>query len=269
MYIIINTTKDMRNVIPSINFEKETGKITEFIRSTFKKTGFKKVMLGVSGGIDSATVLYLLRKTLLPENIFITHLHYFQPQPFISKLICSHLQIPLQNQFILSIKKTVDELVKLLQTNDQSGDGRIRVGNIMARVRMLIIYDLAKKHNALVCGTENKSEHLLGYFTRFGDAASDLEPITHLYKTQVYEFAKYLRVPDEIIKSKPTAGLWNGQTDEGEFGFTYQEADQVLNLYFDKKLKPEEITKRGFKNARKIIRFALKNSFKHQVPYTI
>jgi NAD+ synthase len=139
----------------------------------------------------------------------------------------------------------------------------------MARVRMILLYDLAKKHNALVCGTENKSEYLLGYFTRFGDAASDFEPIQHLYKTQVYQLASSLGVPKNIIKKTPTAGLWHGQTDEGEFGFSYKEADEVLFYYYDKKLKLEEIKNKGFKNAEKIIKFSLKNSYKHHAPYTL
>jgi len=146
---------------------------------------------------------------------------------------------------------------------------RIRLGNIIARVRMIILFDLAKKHNALVCGTENKSEKLLGYFTRFGDAASDIEPISHLYKTQVRELANYLKLPQKIIEAKPTAGLWPGQTDEGEFGFTYQEADNVLSLYFDKKISTKKIRSLGYKNALKILAFAKKNSFKEKVPYLL
>lgn len=146
---------------------------------------------------------------------------------------------------------------------------KVRLGNVMARVRMMVLYDLAKKLNAIVCGTENKSEYYLGYFTRFGDAASDFEPIAHLYKTQVYQLAKYLGVPKEFIDKTPTAGLWPGQTDEGEFGFTYKEADAVLQLYFDKKLNLAEIKKRGFKNAEKIIARVLKNEYKHQTPYLI
>src|SRR5258708_26883046 len=115
-------------------------------------------------------------------------------------------------------------------------------------MRMIILYDLAKKYKALVCGTENKSENLLGYFTRFGDQASDIEPIEHLYKTQVYQLAKYLNLPDAIITQQPSAGLWQGQTDEGQFGFTYEEADQVLFLHFEKKLVVEIIEKLGFTN---------------------
>lgn len=139
----------------------------------------------------------------------------------------------------------------------------------MARARMVILYDLAKKHQALVCGTENKSEFRLGYFTRFGDEASDFEPIQHLYKTQVYQLAKYLNIPKNIILQVPTAGLWEGQTDEGEFGFSYKEADIVLYLYFDKGKAISQIITKGFPNAQKIIDRAKANSFKHHLPYRI
>ena len=112
---------------------------------------------------------------------------------------------------------------------------KVRLGNLMARSRMLLMYDLARQHNALVCGTENKSEHYLGYFTRFGDAASDLEPLTHLYKTQVRLLAQHLALPAVFWQKAPSAGLWAGQTDEAELGFTYQQADQVLFQLIDRK----------------------------------
>jgi NAD+ synthase len=134
---------------------------------------------------------------------------------------------------------------------------------------MIVLFDLAKKYNALVVGTENKSENLLSYFTRFGDQASDIEPIEHLYKTQVYELAKHLGVPKEIIKQNPSAGLWANQTDEGEFGFTYAEADQVLYLAVEKHMSVEEITAQGYPNAEKILAWRERNLFKHKTPYTL
>lgn len=100
----------------------------------------------------------------------------------------------------------------------------------------MILFDQAKKYNALVCGTENKSEHLLGYFTRFGDQASDIEPIIHLNKTQVYQLACFLNLPQAVINQLPNANLWRNQIDEKEFGFSYQEGDPVLYLFFEKKI---------------------------------
>lgn len=264
----------------NVNSSQEKEKIVRFIRDTLQKTKIQNVVLGLSGGIDSATSLYLLKQSIPKENIIVAHLHYFEPL----NLEVLTNDLPKENVLNISIKEIVDTCVNQLSIR-HSGLPRIRsprdtrdtldthdtlrFGNIAARVRMIILYDLAKKYNALVCGTENKSEHLLGYFTRFGDEASDFEPIMHLYKTQVYELAKYLNVPNEIINIQPTAGLWPGQTDEKELGFTYFEADQILHLYFDKKLTLEEIKKKGFPNTQKIISRVKSNEYKHHVPYSI
>lgn len=264
-----------------IDPKKEVQKITKFIKNTLKKEGFEKVVIGLSGGIDSATSLYLLKKSIPKENIIVSHLYYFEPlnlEPII-------YGIPTENIHNFSIKTVVDGIFHLLHLRgtdkgvrlldrrggrmDSSEVDRVRLGNITARIRMIMFYDLAKKNNALVCGTENRSEHLLGYYTRFGDEASDFEPIKHLYKTQVYQLAGFLNVPKSIIEQEPTAGLWLGQTDEGQFGFTYKEADQVMRLYFDKKESVNEIEQKGFKNAQKIIDFCQKNAYKYNVPYTI
>lgn len=246
--------------LPSIDPKTETKKITSFIKETLKKEGFKNAVIGVSGGIDSITSLYLLVKTIPVKNIFPVYLYYFSSSFRPINELFDSVGIPLENRNIISIKSAVDVF---------GSRSRVRLGNIMARVRMIFLYDLAKKHNALVCGTENKSEHLLSYFTRFGDEASDFEPIRHLYKTQVNQLANYLNVPKSVIQQKPTAGLWAGQTDEGDFGFTYKEADQVLYLYFEKELSVEQIKKQGFKNAKKIIEWSKKNFYKHHTPYTL
>jgi len=248
----------------------ENKKILNFIKNTLSNTGIKNVVLGMSGGIDSTVALYLLKEYLLPENIFIAHLYYKENHFNKIEKILNDFKIPTNNITLFSIEQIVAKFAHSLKI--EPGDnqlGKIRIGNICARIRMTILYDLAKKNKALVCGTENRSEKLLGYFTLHGDQASDIEPIQHLYKTQVVHLAKYLNIPEQIITQKPTAGLWTGQTDESEFGFTYQEADQVLYLYFNKKEDLEEIEKKGFKNARKIIDFAKKNSFKHRTPYII
>src|SRR6266404_9567457 len=123
-------------------------------------------------------------------------------------------KIPTKNIHHISIKEPVDAVIAL-QHIEANESNKVRIGNIAARMRMIVLYDLAKQYNALVCGTENKSENLLGYFTRFGDQASDIEPIEHLYKTQVYQLAAYLKIPAAVINQEPSAGLWLGQTDEG------------------------------------------------------
>lgn len=279
----------------SLNPKKETKKIVSFLKQIQKKTKKEKVVLGLSGGIDSATTLTILTKTYKKKNIFIVYLPYQMPffkifdKTFqkIKKLL-NQLKISEKNFFIIPLKNPADKLFDIAKTIDKKGldkiicdikecftcpntdyTNKVRAGNILARLRMIILFDIAKKLDALVCGTENKSENLLGYYTRFGDAASDIEPISHLYKTEVFQLAKYLKVPKEIIEAQPTAGLWENQTDEGEFGFSYKEADLLLYQLFDLKKPLKKIDKKAFPNLKKIISFIKKNQFKKQVPYLI
>lgn len=259
----------------TINPSLEKDKITSFIKTVLMKQGFQKVVIGLSGGIDSETSFYLLKQAIAPQNIIVAHLYYFESQIKEINAILEQARIPKENIYELSIAPMVSTFevglrpYRAFGLRHTSKVNRVRLGNIMARVRMIVLFDIAKKYKALVCGTENKSEALLGYFTRFGDEASDFEPIQHLYKTQVYQLARALNVPQEIINKAPTAGLWSGQTDENEFGFSYKEADNVMYLYFEKKLSIQNIAKKGYPNAQKIIDFVKKNSFKHHLPYTI
>ncbi len=248
----------------SIRPEYEIKRIVNSLKRIKRKTGIEKVVVGMSGGIDSTTVFYLLKKVYSPENIYPAILNFYPKDNNPTKKILGEAGIPKNNVLDMSIKPMVDEFDKRLLI-----DSKVRKGNLMARTRMIVLFDLAKKVNGIVSGTENKTEKLLGYYTRFGDSASDFEPISHLYKTQVYELAKYLGVPGKIVKAAPTAGLWAGQTDEKEFGFTYKEADQVLHLYHDKRINSEKIKKMGFKNADKIIGRSLSNRFKLLVPYKL
>jgi len=251
-----------------IDPEFEKKRITTFIAETLKKTGFHRVALAVSGGIDSATSLNLLSKTISPKNIFVTHLYYFDSSIKLFKTAIAGLGIPQKNILLSPITALIDALGLLRGINEPSNDVEyVRRGNMMARLRMILLYDFARQHNALVCGTENRSEYHLGYFTRFGDAASDFEPLHHLYKTQVHDLAQYLGVPEKIRITPPTAGLWKNQTDENELGFSYEEADPVLYLYFDKKHTLEEIKKQGYSKVKEIVEFAIKNGFKQEVPY--
>lgn len=242
--------------LPSINPKQETEKIVNFLKKTFKEQKIDKVVLGLSGGIDSTVALYLLKKTLPLKNIYVVQMDYYLKQK---------VSLPIKNANLIfsPIKKIVDITAEKLQITDP-----VRFGNIMARTRMMILFDLAKKLNALVSGTENKSERLLGYFTRFGDSASDIEPLSHLYKTQVRQLADYLKVPKEIINQSPSAGLWEGQTDEKEFGFSYKEADQVLYLVDGRHIDIKKI-KIQFPNAEKIIKRMKNNQFKLKTPYSL
>lgn len=219
----------------SIDPKKITNELVDFIKNAFQKAGFTKAVIGVSGGVDSATSHELAVRALGKENV----LAYFLPYKKIA---------PIVEEF-LSFDPTIDKL---------------RRGNVMARVRMTILFDQAKKHRALVVGTENKTEHILGYFTRFGDEASDIEPLRNLYKTQVYQLAKFLKIPESILNKPPTADLWEGQTDEGEFGFTYAMADEVLYQLYDLKKKKVDGVDRAV--VAKVKAWIDRNSFKHNLP---
>lgn len=258
----------MNKHLLTINPEQEKERIVTFLRETYIAQGIEHAVIGLSGGIDSSVSLYLIKEVLPPENIHVTHMYYFKPVFSAIEKSVKQFGIPQENIHVVSIKDAVDAAAKIngVTTDDED---KVRIGNISARMRMIVLFDLAKKHNALVVGTENKSENLLSYFTRFGDQASDIEPIEHLFKTQVYELAKYLGVPKEIIKQNPSAGLWVNQTDEGEFGFTYAEADQVLFLAVEKNMPIEEIIKKGYPNAESILAWRERNLFKHKTPYTL
>lgn len=258
----------MNKDLLKINPQEEKEKIVAFLKKTFENQQITKAVIGISGGIDSATSFALLTETLNPEDIIVAHMYYFESNFTHMESVIMQKKIPRENIYHITIKEPVDELIKL-QNIETTESNKIRIGNIAARMRMIILYDLAKKVNGLVCGTENKSENLLGYFTRFGDQASDIEPIEHLYKTQVYQLAEHLGLPEEIIKQEPSAGLWIGQTDEGQFGFTYEEADQVFYLHFEKQQTVEEIEKQKLKNAKKILDWHKQNLFKHETPYTL
>ena len=265
------------SIIPS----KTAHQLVNFIKKTLNSSGFSKLVIGLSGGVDSATSIALAVKAIGAANIYPGVFPYGEMNEegvVDTGLILEKFQIPLKNITKIDIKSLVDPVIVVssrpgLEREQTKGPALIdlRRGNIMARMRMILLYDLSKKCNALVLGTENKTEYLLGYFTRFGDEASDIEPIINLYKSQVKELATYLGVPWEIIEKPPTAGLWQGQTDEGEFGFTYEEAEQILYLWHDKKYTKEAIIKNGFNKdiVEKVIKRVADNNFKHNLPYTL
>lgn len=208
-----------------INCKAETNRIVKFIRETFKEKGFKRAVLGISGGIDSAVVCALLVKALGKENIYGVLLpDGEQVDIYDSYLVCKKFGV---GHSEINISSARNDLMNRLIVPG-ARNSAVRVGNIKARVRMICLYDLSYMWNALVVGTGNKTELQLGYFTLYGDGACALEPIGHLYKTQVRQLAKYLKVPKRIIDKAPSAGLWEGQTDEKELGMTYKQMDELL-----------------------------------------
>ncbi|MBU4310984.1 NAD+ synthase [bacterium] len=225
-----------------IDTKRVKEKIVTFIRKQVKGARLSKVVIGLSGGVDSSTVAYLAKDALGRENVYGVILPYkttSKEDVEDAKEIIKTLGI---NLVEIKITPVVDSLLSSLKDTD-----KIRKGNIMARARMIALYDQAAKYKALVLGTSNKTELLLGYFTKYGDGGVDIEPLGNLYKTQVRQLAKDLGIPERIIKKVPTAGFWPGQTDEGELGFTYEEADKLLYHMLDEKKNDEELIELGFK----------------------
>ncbi len=246
----------------------EIGEIVLFLQKTFAAAAKKNAVIAVSGGIDSALSLSLLVKAMPKEQIWPILLPYERQNMEDAEAILDFWQIPVENRRTLNIASMVDAACKSLQV--ESSD-QLRKGNLMARARMMAVFDYAKSKDALVVGTENKSEHYLGYFTRFGDEASDLEPLLTLYKTQVRQLARELNLPEVFLEKAPSAGLWQNQSDEQEFGFSYELADQVLAYLIDQKVPKNEIfnlfPKEQQELATKVLQRVDSVAFKHQVPY--
>ena len=226
-----------------INVDLVQKKLVNFIRRKVTAAGFSRVVVGISGGVDSATVAYLCAEALGNLSVLGVMMPYKKAADKktldFDKLLVGELKIRSE---VIDIAPMIDAYFRNIPRAD-----KIRRGNKMARERMTILYDKAKEFNGLVVGTGNKTELLLGYCTRYGDAACDLNPLAGLYKMQVYQLAEKLGVPEPIINRAPSAGLWPGQTDEGELGMTYKEIDRLFHYMVDKKFSTARLIKVGFK----------------------
>ena len=246
-----------------LNLKEVHSELVEFLRESFKKAGFSKAVLGLSGGIDSALVAYLLRDALGKENVLAIMMPYKSSNPDSlnhAKLVVEDLGI---NSKTIEIADMIDAYFK----NEKEATS-LRMGNKMARERMSILFDYSSKENALVVGTSNKTEIYLGYSTQFGDSACALNPIGDLYKTNIWDLSRYLKIPDELIEKKPSADLWEGQTDEQEMGLTYKEADQVLYRMLEENKKVEEVLAEGFNKdlVDNIVRRMNRSEYKRRMP---
>jgi NAD+ synthase len=225
----------------SINTELAEKIITGFIRTELHRVGIRRTVLGVSGGIDSALSLYLSARALGPENVLAMRMPYKTSAPD----TLADAQTMIDDLGVQSLTVEITDMVDPLINHYEDMD-RQRAGNIMARMRMIVLYDQSVAFNALVMGTSNKTELLLGYSTVFGDSAAALQPIGDLYKAQVRQLAAALGVPQAVIDKAPSADLWQGQTDEGELGFTYEEVDKLLYLLVDQRYRPADCVAEGF-----------------------
>lgn len=237
--------------------------LTGFIKSELNRVGFKRTLMGLSGGIDSAVSLYLSAKALGPENVLAVRMPYKTSPPDTLEDAQTMIDDLGVQSMTLEITDMVDPLI-----NHYGNMDKVRAGNIMARMRMIILYDQSVAFNGLVMGTSNKTEMLLGYSTIYGDSAAALQPIGDLYKTQVRQLARHLGVPGEVIQKAPSADLWQGQTDEGELGFTYERVDQLLYLLVDQRYRPENCVEEGFEQAfvERVVRMMRRNHFKRIMP---
>ncbi|HET9209277.1 MAG TPA: NAD+ synthase [Thermoanaerobaculia bacterium] len=236
--------------------------LTSFIRDAVETSGTQGVVVGLSGGVDSSLSAALAARALGPERVHGFLLPYRTSSPESerdARAVAEYLGIPHR---AIAISPMVDAYFEM--EPDAPAERR---GNKMARERMTILFDQAKKLDALVLGTSNKTEILLGYSTVFGDNASSLNPLGDLYKCQIWQLSRHLGLPAQVIDKAPSADLWPGQTDEGELGFSYETADEVLYLLFDLGLRPEEIAARGYEErvVRRIVSLEQRFRFKRRL----
>lgn len=219
--------------------------LTSFIRDAVETSDTSGVVVGLSGGVDSSLSAALAVLALGPERVHGFLLPYRTSNPASeqdARTVAEHLGVPHR---VIDISPMIDAYFQMEAETEADADP-MRRGNKMARERMTILFDQAKKRNALVLGTSNKTEILLGYSTVFGDNASSLNPLGDLYKAQIWQLSRHLGLPSAVIDKAPSADLFPGQTDEGDLGFDYLTADEVLYLLFDEGLRPEEVVARGY-----------------------
>lgn len=238
--------------------------IGEFIRAQLDQAGFEKVLLGLSGGIDSALVAYLAAEAIGPRNVLAVLMPYRTSSPgsrHDAEAVVADLECASE---VVDISAIVDGYFE----DGRSDATPLRRGNFMARARMMVLYDHSVTWGGLVIGTGNKTETLIGYSTLWGDSASAFNPIGDLYKSQIRQLSVAIGVPEAIITKAPSADLWPGQTDEEEVGFSYAEVDRILYRLVDRRLSLDEVVADGFERelVERVDRMVAGSEFKRQVP---
>ncbi len=247
----------------ALNMRMVRSMLIQFIKDELNNAGFTKAVIGLSGGIDSAVSTYLAVEALGAKNVLVVMMPYKTSSPE-SK---ADAEIIVKDLGIRSTLVDITSMVEPLFESQKISDN-LRKGNIMARQRMIVLYDLSQKEQSLVIGTSNKTESMLGYGTLYGDMACAINPLGDLYKTHIWDLAEELGISKKIIQKKPTADLWQGQTDESELGFSYREADRLLYFMVDERRTDEELEGLGFAksfilNVRRKIQI---NQFKRRPP---
>jgi len=234
-----------------------------FVKTEVERTGLHRVVLGLSGGIDSALAAYIAVRALGPSGVVGVLMPYRTSSPSSVK----DAEAVVGALGIVAERFEISELVDVFSA--KAGNvGPRRLGNVMARVRMLVLYDRSVEHDALVLGTSNKTELLLGYGTIHGDLASALNPLGDLYKTQVRELSKALHVPRAILDKPPSADLWPEQTDERDLGASYDELDRILALLVDARVSPGTVVAKGFRRETvlRVRKQIMRSQFKRRLP---
>jgi NAD+ synthase len=232
---------DIMNFDWTIPPEEAASQCVTFVRDTLATTGFDSVVIGLSGGIDSAVAAALAVKAVGAEHVRGVYLPYRASDP----ASLADAQVVAAS---LGIKTELHDITPMADAflADTPQDALLRRGNVMARCRMVVLYDISARDRSLVLGTGNRTETLLGYATLHGDAAFALNPLGDLYKQEVRALAQYLELPDVVLTKAPSADLWEDQTDEDELGYTYAEADQVLHHMIDEGLGTQQLQTLGF-----------------------
>ena len=215
--------------------------LTGFVDNEVRKAGFERVVVGLSGGVDSALSAFLAAEALGPQNVWAI----LMPYRTSSSESVEHARLVVNTLGVHSLTVDITPMVDAYFAGFPDAD-HMRRGNKMARERMTILFDHSARLAGLVLGTSNKTELLLGYGTLHGDMASAINPLGDLYKTQVRQLARHLKVPTVIVEKQPSADLWAGQTDEAELGFTYEEVDKVLYLLVDQRYEVADLVAEGF-----------------------
>jgi len=249
---------------PLLLNERETLKVLSiFLREELSRTGLQRAVIGLSGGVDSALSTYLAVSALGAANVHVMLMPYETSSP-------SSIEDAMAVVKNLHISHEIFEITPMANAFFSANPemDKVRKGNVMARLRMIALYDRSMREKALVIGTSNKTESLLGYTTIYGDNASAINPIGDLYKTQVWQLARALGVPEQIVSKPPSADLWAGQTDEQEMGLTYHEVDELLYFMVDVRENDDELVRRGFAQAliAKVRSMIVRSQYKRRLP---